>query len=389
MKSRLAGLSALILLFVGCDSRPPAQHNLAVRVQYGASLSALRSVRATQNAQVHRPLAAQVQAAERRYQAQVAAPAPRRHGVKPKAEPAEAPAEAVGRLEPGDSMAYQISARHLPVPIQVSQQVVSRTGERLVVDQTIDDGFVEPLELRLRIDESSEGPSRIVSVARLDGGIQLPYGSAAYQQLLTMMGPMIEGEVQPAEAPPTNVELGSAVLECASSGYLVQVDGELAAMTVMDSPEFAWGHVGTKVYDVAGHVLYEAKVVQLGEEHFGSSSLMVAHNEGSDADYEAWEAEGAAELVAAPVMIAELDGSEADYEAWDGEAEQELSEPGAPIMVASLSSPEADYEAWDAEGDALDAVDEAELAGAIGRAPAAIATRDDSADYAVDDEFEL
>lgn len=389
MKSRLVGLSALILLFVGCDSQPPAQHNLAVRVQYGASLSAPRSVRARQNAQAHRPLAARVQAAERRYPARVVAPAARRQAMQPKAEPAESPAEAAGRLEPGDSMAYQISARHLPVPIKVSQQVVSRTGERLIVDQTIDDGFVEPLELRLRIDESTTGPSRIVSVARLERGVQLPYGSAAYQQLLTMMGPMIEGEAQPAEAPPTNVELGSAVLECERSGYLVQVDGELAAMTVMDSPEFAWGHVGTKVYDVAGHVLYEAKVVELGGEHFGSAAMMVAQNEGSDGDYEAWEAEGAEELVAAPVMVAELDGSEADYEAWDGEAEQELSEPVGPIMLAALVSPDADYEAWEAEGDALDAVDEAELAGAIGRAPAAIATRDDSADYVVDDDFEL
>lgn len=279
--------------------------------------------------------------------------------------PAAAPAS---DLVVGDVEAYRVSARHLGVPVTVVQRVVERTGSRLVVDETIDDGFVEPLKLRLRIEEGSDGSHRIVSVARLRDGVQVPYGSAAYADLMTLLRP-------PAD------------------------EGAVAAAD-LGRNHFAWGGDSAKVRDDLGAVVFESEAVALGAAASDPLFRMAAV-EASAADYAAWDAATAVEAPSpmlalgaqsdrdygawdladaeqpAPVLAAL--GSEATYEAWDAAS-------SAPVAAdARLASADGDYERWDEQSGLFGIIALPDFAAKSFR-PSAIATRDDSGDYLPDDE---
>lgn len=193
----------------------------------------------------------------------------------------------VQRREPGDFVVYRIAAKHLPSPVMVTQRVVERHGARLIIDQTIDDGY-EPIELRLRVDDEPYGSNTIRSVARLEQGVQLPYGSAAYRDLMDALAPPVDQQLGRLGGGRTSVHVGESIVPCESTSYRVTVDGRQASMTVLQSLSFAWGDIGGVLRDGKGRELYSAQIVDLGETPMHTAAGMIAASSEQD-DYDEWD----------------------------------------------------------------------------------------------------
>ena len=165
---------------------------------------------------------------------------------------------------PGDFVIYRFSGSYREAPITLSQRVVKREHGYLVVDVKIDDGGSQQ-RLRLRIgDEGTERAGELVSVARLIGNVQHPFGKAAFDEL--MNGIMLtadenEGLIDTASMV---IDIAGDKLPCTVSSYRVRVGAHDAVMTTLSSPAFAWGHVGGEIATSDGRLLYKAEIVDLG-----------------------------------------------------------------------------------------------------------------------------
>ena len=83
---------------------------------------------------------------------------------------------------PGDFVVYRFSGSFRKAPITLTQRVVARKGQVLTVDVAAESGE-QKRELRVTLD-IAPGKSEVLSVARLEGGVESPASPAAYDDLL-------------------------------------------------------------------------------------------------------------------------------------------------------------------------------------------------------------
>ncbi len=164
---------------------------------------------------------------------------------------------------PGDYVVVRLSGSYREAPVTLTQRVVGRQRSLLIVDMSLDDGGAqERLRLRIREDGTEEG--ELVSVARLEGGLQVPFGIAAYEKLMSEY--MLSADANETELGSTGVlvEVGGAKLPCVKTAYRVRVGAHQATMSTLSSEQVPWQHVGGEIVGKDGKLLYKAEIVELG-----------------------------------------------------------------------------------------------------------------------------
>lgn len=165
--------------------------------------------------------------------------------------------------EPGDFVVYRFSGSYRESPVTLTQQVVSREHGYLIVDVTVDERGARQL-LRLRIAEGGERKGELVSVARLEGKVQVPFGVAAYGQLMNEIVLSADENAGLVDATTMLVNVDGDDLYCDVTAYRVRVGAHEAVMTTVSSEEFKWGHVGGEIATSDGKLLYKAEIVDIG-----------------------------------------------------------------------------------------------------------------------------
>jgi hypothetical protein len=183
--------------------------------------------------------------------------------------------------EPGDFVVYRFSGSYRDTPVTMTQRVVARDRHEVVVDVTIDSNG-EVQRLRMRIDNSSKGRGELISVARLEGQVQRPFGIAAYEKL---MGEIVlsadenEGLIGSRDV---LVDIGGSELAATKTSYRVRVGAHEAVMHTVSSNAFGWGDLGGEIATPDGKVLYKAELLDVGGPNHDPSMATGIQDDGVD-----------------------------------------------------------------------------------------------------------
>ncbi|MBI4705077.1 MAG: hypothetical protein HY744_28555 [Deltaproteobacteria bacterium] len=188
-----------------------------------------------------------------------------------KAAASDSPPAAPGPAwqQAGDFVVYRFSGTYRDRPAKLTQKIVGRRGTTVLVDVVLEDGS-ETEHLRIRSSDAPETRGRILSVARMDGGVERPYGVAAYEELMARTAPAVEDNEGQIGSEPATIKVGTAAVACTRTSYRVRMSGSAATMTTCASPKFAWGDVSGEIAGADGTVLYRAEIVELGRAPAGS-----------------------------------------------------------------------------------------------------------------------
>lgn len=173
------------------------------------------------------------------------------------------------KREPGDYVAYRFSGSFRKTPLLLTQRVVAREGDVLVVDVTLEGG--KAIEaLRVRMNDAPAKRGEIVSAAWIEGGEERPTTLSAYETMMakTALAADANDEVLGSES--TTVQVGGAPLACQKTSYRVRIGATKATMATLESDTFAWGDVGGEITAEDGRLLYRAELVDAGHAATGA-----------------------------------------------------------------------------------------------------------------------
>jgi hypothetical protein len=165
--------------------------------------------------------------------------------------------------EPGDYVVYRFSGSFRKTPLLLTQRVVAREGDVLVVDVTLEGG--KAIEaLRVRMNDAPARRGEIVSAAWAEGGEERPATLSAYETMMakTALAADANDEVLGSES--IIVQVGGAPLACQKTSYRVRIGATKATMETLQSDTFAWGDLGGEITAEDGRVLYRAELIDAG-----------------------------------------------------------------------------------------------------------------------------
>ncbi|WP_437659462.1 hypothetical protein [Sorangium sp. So ce1182] len=178
-------------------------------------------------------------------------------------ESAPAAEETAAAREPGDYVAHRFSGSFRKTPLLLTQRVVAREGDVLVVDVTLE-GDRETEALRVRMSDAPSRRGEILGAAWIEGGAERPATLSDYDAMMakTALAADENEEVLGTEA--VNVEVGGAPIACQKTSFRVRIGKTKATMRTLQSDDFAWGDVGGEITAEDGRVLYRAELVDRG-----------------------------------------------------------------------------------------------------------------------------
>jgi hypothetical protein len=184
-------------------------------------------------------------------------------------EPSEAPskqdtspADQAAR-KPGDFVVYRFSGSFRKTPLTLTQRVIERSGSILTLDVTTEAGNVKR-ELRVKINDAADAKNEVLSVARLEGGVEKPASLDAYDALMAEATLAADQNEAFLGTEDVLVDIGGAPLPCHKASYRVRVGKKQATLNTLSSDGFAWGDIGGEITAAGGKLLYRAEVVDAG-----------------------------------------------------------------------------------------------------------------------------
>ena len=174
---------------------------------------------------------------------------------------------------PGDFVVYRFSGSFRKAPLTLTQKVVARTGAIVTIDLSLQDGGSKEA-LRVKIDESSPSRSDVVSVARLEGGVEKAATLEAYEQLMTRTTLSADQNEALVGTEDVTVDVGGAAVSAKRTTYRVRVGKKQATLKTLESTGFAWGDVGGEITTTNGKLLYRAEVIEAGRGDAAKAAAM-------------------------------------------------------------------------------------------------------------------
>lgn len=183
-----------------------------------------------------------------------------------KATPALRPIEPdeAGARQPGDFIVHKFSGSFREEPITLTQRVIAREGNILVIDMTLDEGSSKQ-SLRVRMDDSPERRGEVLSVARLSpGGGEEPATVEAYEELMAKTAVAADQNEAELGREAVTVDVAGAPVACQKTSYRVRIGKRQATLRTVQSDRFAWGDIGGEITSESGDVVYRAELVESG-----------------------------------------------------------------------------------------------------------------------------
>lgn len=180
----------------------------------------------------------------------------------------------------GDYVVYRFSGSFRAKPATLTQRVLSRTGDDVVVAMTLDDGqLVETLEATIADGAARHG--EVLAVTRIEGERRVEGSPEDYDALLAKVTLAADQNEALLGTQARTVEIGGTSLPCRTVTFRVKVGKREAVLETTESDTFAWGDVRGEIRTTQGQLLYRAEVVELGSTAPKAES--VAHAEVDDA----------------------------------------------------------------------------------------------------------
>jgi hypothetical protein len=165
--------------------------------------------------------------------------------------------------KPGDFVVYRFSGSFRKTPLTLTQRVIDRRDAILTVDVTASSG-ADKRAFRVKINDAPEAKNEVVSVARLESGVEKPASLDAYERLLAEATLAADQNEAFLGTEDVLIDIGGAPLPCHKASYRVRVGAKQATLHTLSSDGFAWGDVGGEITAAGGKVLYRAEVLEAG-----------------------------------------------------------------------------------------------------------------------------
>ncbi len=163
------------------------------------------------------------------------------------------------RRHVGDVFVHRFSGAALDEPLMLTEEVVDRDGDALVVEYTLETAETRE-QLRVLRHERTWNVER---VSRLEDGKEIPASLADFEALLERTVVAADSNTgQLAEAEETCV-VGETELACTSRKFEVTIGGESATLVVTSSEDLPGRDIGGVLESDTGEVLYRAELVEV------------------------------------------------------------------------------------------------------------------------------
>jgi hypothetical protein len=175
-------------------------------------------------------------------------------GIAEEAKPAE-------RLpEVGDFTVQRYSGSFRKYPVTVTEEVIARDGDLMIVDHTLEDGE-KTLHFRTRVDLKSK---KTVAVSKLENGTELEMPLQAYETLMAATVFAADSNEERIGAESATCLLSGKELDCEVTSYRVMVGGKPAKLSVTTSKALADRDVAGEIMSEDGNLIYRAEIVEMG-----------------------------------------------------------------------------------------------------------------------------
>jgi hypothetical protein len=161
----------------------------------------------------------------------------------------------------GDFHVYEYSGAFTKKPVTLTEQVVAREGDNLVVDFVLQEGE-QMTALRARM--TDEG--RVVAVSRVKDSGEEPATIADYEAMVKRTQIVPESNDAIVGTEHTSCMVGDEQVECDVTTYTVSMDGKEAKLTVSRSDKVPGRDVGGTIVAADGTVIYSARLVERGNQ---------------------------------------------------------------------------------------------------------------------------
>jgi len=161
----------------------------------------------------------------------------------------------------GDFHVYEYSGAFTKKPVTLTEQVIAREGDNLVVDFVLQEGE-QMTALRARMTDEGQ----VVAVSRVNENGEAPATMADYEAMVkrTQIVPDSNDAIVGTER--TSCMVGDEQVDCDVTTYTVSMDGKEAQLTVSRSEKVPGRDVGGTIVASDGTVIYAARLVERGNQ---------------------------------------------------------------------------------------------------------------------------
>jgi hypothetical protein len=161
----------------------------------------------------------------------------------------------------GDFHVYQYSGSFSKEPLTLTEQVVGKDGDALIVDFVLEQGS-KMTALRVRMHADGE----VLAVRRITDDGDVVASRADYDAMMKKTEFLPDSNDQKVGSDHTSCLIGDEQIDCDMTTYLVTLGGKQAKLTITKSGRIPGRDIGGDVVAEDGKVLYSARLIERGNE---------------------------------------------------------------------------------------------------------------------------
>lgn len=192
----------------------------------------------------------------------------------------KAPSRAVG-----DFIVHRFSGSFRDAPLTLTQRVIAREGDVLVIDMTLDEGGSRQM-LRVRMDDSPEKRGEVVRVSRMVEGLEKDAPLELFEEMMAKTALAADQNEEVLGSEDLTVDVGGAPMAAQKTSFRVRLGKVEATLKTIQSDRFAWGDLGGEITTASGDVLYKAELVEAGNGDAPKTPAVAKIDEYEDLDEE-------------------------------------------------------------------------------------------------------
>ena len=161
----------------------------------------------------------------------------------------------------GDFHVYQYSGSFAKEPLTLTEQVVGKDGDALIVDFVLEQGS-KMTALRVRMHTDGE----VLAVRRITDDGDVVASRADYDAMMKKTEFVPDSNDQKVGSDHTSCLIGDEQVDCDATTYMVTLGGKQAKLTITRSGRVPGRDIGGDVVAEDGKVLYSARLIERGNE---------------------------------------------------------------------------------------------------------------------------
>jgi hypothetical protein len=174
--------------------------------------------------------------------------------------PVETRAAPLADRKVGDFFVHRFSGSFTKQPITLSEEVIARAGELVVIDYTLEQAG-NTLSLRVTHDVRSE---RVLRVRELRGDQEMPATIDDFDAMLAKTAFAPDSNDRQLKSERGTCIVGGDELDCDKTSYAVAIGDKTATLHVAQSKDLPGRDLSGEIVDQGGNVIYRAELIDMG-----------------------------------------------------------------------------------------------------------------------------